>query len=197
MTQFELERPLLPLHLYKRSKEEPIFARFGSVKMRRMTFKHFNWPIQMRQRPTQMSKAGFLYTGHHDGVVCFNCGKGLEGWQLNDDPYAEHAKINSNCSYLKSVRTLEFIQQFVPMHAEQQRLSRIDGSNSSINQDTDIEDLQAIHKMPDCVVCLINVRSMAFQPCGHLATCVDCSFQIQTCVICRSKITERIKIYLC
>lgn len=44
----------------------------------------------------------------------------------------------------------------------------------------------------DCAVCLSDVKNIVFIPCGHFYTCNPCSQRLQTCPICREKITNRI-----
>lgn len=45
-----------------------------------------------------------------------------------------------------------------------------------------------------CPICLTNPRDMAFG-CGH-QTCEECSRALETCPICRSAITTKIKLYI-
>lgn len=42
----------------------------------------------------------------------------------------------------------------------------------------------------DCAVCLSEVKSIVFIPCGHFYTCKSCSQRLKTCPICRENITE-------
>jgi len=42
----------------------------------------------------------------------------------------------------------------------------------------------------DCAVCLSDVKSIVFIPCGHFYTCNPCSQQLKTCPICRETISE-------
>lgn len=62
-----------------------------------------NWPCSIIISPSQMSKAGFYYTGYSDKCICTFCGVTLLKWQWNDDPVFEHKKYSNNCSYLKMV----------------------------------------------------------------------------------------------
>jgi hypothetical protein len=47
-----------------------------------------------------------------------------------------------------------------------------------------------------CKVCWEEDSQAAFVPCGHAATCWNCSAKVRKCPICRAPITERIRIYL-
>jgi hypothetical protein len=42
----------------------------------------------------------------------------------------------------------------------------------------------------DCAVCLSDVKSIVFIPCGHFYTCNLCSQRLKTCPICRETISE-------
>ncbi|ONM35372.1 E3 ubiquitin-protein ligase RGLG1 [Zea mays] len=44
-----------------------------------------------------------------------------------------------------------------------------------------------------CPICLVNPKDMAFG-CGH-QTCCDCGQSLESCPICRTPITTRIKLY--
>lgn len=51
-----------------------------------------------------MAKAGFYFTGSKkepDAVQCFLCEKSLDGWEPDDDPWAEHLRHSSNCEFAK------------------------------------------------------------------------------------------------
>lgn len=45
-----------------------------------------------------------------------------------------------------------------------------------------------------CIICEQGAN-VAFNPCGHMS-CVSCSNKLETCHICRSSISNKIKIYL-
>lgn len=51
-----------------------------------------------------MAEAGFYYSGltdEDDSATCFVCGKILDGWEKNDDPWSEHEKHAPNCYFVK------------------------------------------------------------------------------------------------
>ena len=173
--------PTPPKNIRLKSQNTPKHPYYSDVFKRELTFKLHGWPAQMRQRPPEMAAAGFVYTGQRDAVVCFYCGCGLCEWQTTDDPYEEHARITTKCDFLLSMRSPEFVQ------LAQKRRS---------NTEAEITDLQESGKMPECVVCLHQERSVVFRPCGHLVTCVSCAFQVHRCVMCRAIINMRIKVYV-
>ena len=50
----------------------------------------------------QLAKAGFYfdpYPENPDNCVCFLCGKGIEGWEADDDPLLEHLQHASDCGW--------------------------------------------------------------------------------------------------
>lgn len=69
------------------------------------------WPTSMKQKPQQLSDAGFFYTGKSDRVKCFSCGGGLKDWEQDDEPWEQHAIWYSNCHYLQLMKGREFIQK--------------------------------------------------------------------------------------
>ena len=47
-----------------------------------------------------------------------------------------------------------------------------------------------------CVVCLTEKRSHVFLPCAHLASCLECSLQLNKCPICRTDVKAKVKIFI-
>ena len=45
-----------------------------------------------------------------------------------------------------------------------------------------------------CCVCFEKERDVLLQPCSHLALCVTCANQVETCPICRQRIGKRINV---
>lgn len=72
---------------FRRILEFPEYA----IEMDRL--QSFNeWPKSMKQKPEQLSDAGFFYTQKGDRVICFSCGGGLREWEEDDDdPWEQHA----------------------------------------------------------------------------------------------------------
>ncbi|KAK3527296.1 hypothetical protein QTP86_018600, partial [Hemibagrus guttatus] len=47
----------------------------------------------------------------------------------------------------------------------------------------------------ECVVCMEDRSLVVFLPCGHICCCQVCSDALQSCPLCRSNITQRIRLY--
>ena len=61
------------------------------------------WPLQMKQSPKSMAKAGFIYTGKSDRACCFMCKLRVHRWIPEDDPMTEHFRLSPRCSYIRMV----------------------------------------------------------------------------------------------
>ena len=70
-----------------------------------------NWPSNLTQTPDLLSSAGFFYLGRADKVKCFFCDGGLCDWEVDDEPWTEHARWFPNCGFLKQVKGTTFIQK--------------------------------------------------------------------------------------
>lgn len=68
------------------------------------------WPRLMKQKPEQLSEAGFFYTGVGDRVKCFSCGGGLKDWDEDDEPWEQHALWMNKCRFLKLMKGEAFIE---------------------------------------------------------------------------------------
>lgn len=47
-----------------------------------------------------------------------------------------------------------------------------------------------------CCICLAVPKTIVFQPCKHLCTCVGCSAGTDQCPICRTKVEEKLAVFL-
>ncbi|XP_035785709.1 death-associated inhibitor of apoptosis 1-like isoform X1 [Anopheles albimanus] len=70
-----------------------------------------DWPSALPQKPQQLCDAGFFYTGRGDQVRCYYCGGGLMQWEVDDDPWEQHAMWYSNCKYLQQMKDRPFIER--------------------------------------------------------------------------------------
>lgn len=91
-----------------------------------------DWPKFMKQKPKELSDAGFFYTGKSDRVKCFSCGGGLKDWEAEDEPWEQHAMWYSNCEYLKLMKGEEYIAQCLAkkVNPSEQKGSDVGPSNS-------------------------------------------------------------------
>ncbi|XP_026761192.1 baculoviral IAP repeat-containing protein 5 [Galleria mellonella] len=75
------------------------------VEARIKTFK--NWPFNDKNKCNvkNMAEAGFysVATGDDDAdaAKCFLCGKELDGWEANDDPWQEHKSHAAKCAFVQ------------------------------------------------------------------------------------------------
>ena len=59
------------------------------------------WPKSHPVRPEQLSRAGFVYTGEGDKVICPWCKIKLIEWEPHDLPFEEHRRHSTSCDFLK------------------------------------------------------------------------------------------------
>ncbi|ACF05377.1 IAP-3 [Adoxophyes orana nucleopolyhedrovirus] len=170
----------------------PNYPEFASEKQRLDTF--HTWPQLMPIKPKQLAEAGFFYTGFGDKTKCFYCGGGVCKWELNDDPWEQHAIWFGNCTYVKIIKGQNFIQKVVT----ESRLIKENESNGDTilptmpdteNEDYDDEKL--------CVTCCQEKRNIAFDMCGHVVVCAKCALKCKKCPICRRSFESVIKLYFC
>ena len=58
------------------------------------------WPKSHPIRPEAIARAGFIYTGHGDKVMCPWCNIKLIDWECFDIPMDEHRKHSPNCQFM-------------------------------------------------------------------------------------------------
>ncbi|KAJ8314616.1 hypothetical protein KUTeg_006766 [Tegillarca granosa] len=86
---------------------------YANPKRRLETFR--SWLYHNVQHPQQLVEAGFYYTDSTDVVRCFHCDIGLAEWDVQDDPWVEHARHSPQCFFLREKRGTAFVdnvQQF-------------------------------------------------------------------------------------
>ena len=153
-----------------------------------------DWPKSMKQKPHQLSDAGFYYTGVGDKVFCYYCGGGLKDWEEEDDPWENHAMWYGKCKYVKTVKGDDFIKKM-----NEKRECLFNKNFSSKNDKEDKEDKDKEDKENDigkCKICFENDYNTVFIPCGHIISCAKCSLSgITKCPACRQSFERVINIY--
>lgn len=67
------------------------------------------WPATPLQKPEDLANAGLFYTGTTDLCRCFTCDGGLQRWDVDDDPWIEHARWFPQCPYVRQIKGQEYI----------------------------------------------------------------------------------------
>ncbi|KAF4529126.1 hypothetical protein B566_EDAN017189 [Ephemera danica] len=180
---------------------------YGSEASRLQTYD--NWPLSLPQKPIDLAKAGFYYTGRGDRVICFQCGGGLKDWGKGDDPWVEHAVWFQTCAHLLNVKGQAYVDavqtkvrtqrdQVLIVHTQENVclggvLENETQNASGSPQNDGTEELSeamagmssTLRDLRTCKVCFQKELGIVFLPCGHMATCPDCAPQLQSCPICR------------
>lgn len=171
-----------------------------------------DWPKTLKQKPKQLSDAGFFYTQKGDRVICFSCGGGLRDWDENDDPWEQHALWFSKCEYLQLVKGQEFIDRVKANQAKaeeekncatssSQESCASHASASAAAQVAELmaedEDLQE-NKLCDsrlCKICYSSEYNTAFFPCGHVVACTKCASSVTKCPLCRKPFEKVMRVF--
>ena len=152
----------------------------------------------------ELAAAGFYYNGiRNDLVHCMYCGMMLNGWQITDNPWIEHAIGNKKCGFLKSVKGNGFIDEIhqkLLVETDIDTDERIWTYYMLSNKEYRIrkEEETSNREIADdklCTICLSGYRDNVFLPCSHLGACKGCAPLFRECFICRTKITGIMKIY--
>jgi len=78
-------------------------------------------------------------------------------------------------------------------------LSRPGWSHLLPQETNKIHDANSV--LYNCIVCMDRQRTISFEPCGHMATCLSCSEEIMTehgsiCPLCRTRVTKAQRTFL-
>lgn len=171
------------------SLSKPKFPEY-SIGERRIE-SYVDWPISIKQRPPQLSDAGFFYTGKGDCVTCFSCGGGLKDWEIDNDPWEEHAIWYRKCAYVNLVKGPDFVSRSVELRnkknfsdaevkssIELKKSDSIEKLNEVVNLENETKDLKL------CKICYVNEYNVVFMPCGHIIACAKCASSVTKCPVC-------------
>ena len=57
------------------------------------------------------------------------------------------------------------------------------------------EEVRRLREARLCKVCLDEEVSIAYIPCGHIVTCVQCAAALEDCPLCRKLIKGTVRIF--
>lgn len=159
-----------------------------------------DWPKCLRQKPDQLSDAGFFYIGKGDRVICFCCGGGLRQWGEDDDVWEEHGFHYNNCKYMQLCKGLNFHDEIVK---KREKKSNHETQNDQEEHITNIKRYEekeggeeVIEKPNECPICCVNKYNTVFIPCGHVYACTRCASSLLQCPLCRESIGNVLRIFL-
>lgn len=188
-------------------RRRPEFPEYA-IEMARL--RSFNeWPKTMKQKPEQLSDAGFFYTQTGDRVICFSCGGGLREWDEADDPWEQHVLWYEQCDYLRLMKGPDYVaavkEKFSkidieknnasePSPSSQQQESKVTAITPSDdhNQSADNE----LNETRLCKICCATEYNTAFFPCGHVIACAKCASSQTRCPLCRKPFECIMRIFL-
>lgn len=127
--------------------------------------------------------AGFYYNAIRwapDMVTCYSCGGNFALWDVEDDPFEEHAKYAPRCAHLFLMKGWRYIHMVY---------------NGNIMLDSPISPDPNTPGYPKCVVCLERDSTVAYFPCGHTVTCRTCATSLNDCPMCRRRITHVARLF--
>lgn len=174
----------------------PSHSNYRCIKKRRESFVKYDWSPQTAQSIEEFAEAGFFYTGYGDATICFQCGCSLKRWLKEDNPFVEHAKHSPRCHHLKLIKGEDFIRDVQKMMHRPAAANALYNIAQKFTKTTPEEPDKEILEGKECLICLSEERQIVFQPCGHYATCINCSFKIIKCCMCRIDIKSRLRIII-
>ncbi|XP_052808113.1 putative inhibitor of apoptosis [Mya arenaria] len=68
-------------------------------------------------------------------------------------------------------------------------------SSGSLELESVLEENKKLKDQQLCKICMDKEVCITFLPCGHLATCLDCSTSLHECPMCRRKIEDKVRTY--
>ncbi|XP_026475559.1 death-associated inhibitor of apoptosis 1-like [Ctenocephalides felis] len=172
------------------------------------------WPSSLKQRPGELSEAGFFYTGHEDRTLCFHCGGGLKDWEPEDAPWEQHARWFPTCVYVQLIKGKEFISKVAATMTailtanEAQALETTPSIVSVAEPKADSVTPEPVVEKNDtmasttpvsedklCKICYMEEKNAVFVPCGHVVSCIKCSLSVKACPVCQRPYTGVMRVF--
>ncbi|KAM3965044.1 inhibitor of apoptosis protein isoform 2-T2 [Aphomia sociella] len=184
------------------NKPTPVHLQYNTIAARLRTFE--DWPRSMPQKPEDLADAGFYYTGTGDKTKCFFCDGGLKDWEINDDPWEEHALWFSRCYYVHHVKGPDYIKKVQKKHEESTSTSKktpgvetITSETKQITTATETTSATTVEEDTSklCKICYVDECNVVILPCGHVCACAKCVFSTDKCPICRGPIDNSVRLY--
>lgn len=154
-----------------------------------------DWPKFLKQRPQDLSDAGFYYSGKGDRVCCFSCGGGLKDWEEGDSPWEQHAMWYGNCEYLKLMKGKCFIDQMAKKRKEEFERPHENLTPPAEGFERPHENLTPPLSDVSCKICYDNECNTIFLPCGHIIACAKCASSVAKCPACRQPFNSVVRAY--
>lgn len=166
-------------------KAEPKFPQQRMFDQRYASYE--DWPAALECDRRAMASSGLFYTKKGDLVQCAFCGVEINRWFPGNDPWRRHAQAKASCSYLLTVMGSEFAIDSAESNAPPPPVEE-----TLVDEETE----DGVSRGRRCVICLEKEVSVAFLPCSHLCTCLECWETFDHCPMCRADINAVIRVYL-
>lgn len=170
----------------------PIHSSFNSKSKRLESFSDSTQvSIECRQNFTN---AGFFLNHGTRKAVCFYCGLNTR-LDENNNPWTTHRLISPHCTYIK----LNYqVRKENCLYKAMNKLLFMIGYNfqcEDFQQSPTNNGTETHEKNMSCTICLSKLAEYLYQPCSHLACCLECTTSQNICPICRADIKSRLKVY--
>ena len=116
---------------------------------------------------------------------------------------AAQGVTESNDTLLNAAPQLN-VTKATPKHVVQEEKEKKTGPGSTDSGYTSMEmenvevlkeENERLKDEKSCRICYVYESNIVFLPCGHLVTCPQCASAVTTCPVCRTPITQTIRIF--
>ena len=149
-----------------------------------------NAPEHLKNLLPTIAEAGYFYQGYGDDTRCFYCNHGLHQWNANDNPWVEHAYWSPHCGHVVCNKSKKWIREVFNLYSERKETDKDWG-------DLPVDSAGNPATTEKCHLCLERDLRIAFIPCGHLCTCAICATGLKQCPICRYRVDQAVRIFIC
>nr|ANS71023.1 inhibitor of apoptosis 3 [Lymantria dispar multiple nucleopolyhedrovirus] len=161
-----------------------------------------DWPQHHVLTPAELAYAGFYCVGRADYVRCAYCRIEIGNWSVGSDAMSDHKRYSPSCEFIRSLlkRPLEpFENDSVDIMAHHHNNYYYNQKPPPTPPPLPQPQPPAPRNPPEisfCAVCLDASREVMFAPCHHVVCCERCASAVDACVVCRTPIERRVRVFL-
>lgn len=115
----------------------------------------------------------------------------LKVWEI-EEPITKETETTTETNGIRVSEEISNTERVSEATTNTEQVSSAD-RKSNDRLESIIEENKYLKDRQLCKICLDEIVSIVFLPCGHLVSCVDCSHAIRKCPICRVFVKGTVK----
>lgn len=151
-----------------------------------------------------IGEAGFFFRrcGYSIRIICFFCDCKIHGNKIiktlgnTMDARVQHVIANPECEFIRSILGQDFVDTVDKLRIFQHQIILYDEVLEDMKKNNKTVVQRQLYTTVQCKICLEYEATVLFLPCGHMISCLNCSFALDKCAVCRTSILGKTRCYI-